>query len=77
MIHHPEPDRARIEIMDPLEWDPDGQYKKVIDAVTQASKGNDVRVYRVTSKGARVEYWVVTTTDDGRLVGLKALSVES
>ncbi|KAK4095147.1 hypothetical protein Purlil1_843 [Purpureocillium lilacinum] len=76
LIHHWNPDAAEIEIMDPLDWDSAGRYGKVIDAVREASRGNDVRVYRVTRDATRVEYWVVTR-EEGRIVGVKALGVES
>ena len=55
----------------------------MVEAVREASKGSDVRVYRVQLKGARVEYWVISVLKgDGkggkaRLVGAKALGVES
>ncbi|PQE25332.1 ribosomal L3 protein [Rutstroemia sp. NJR-2017a BBW] len=70
------PSEADIEIMDIGEWDPQGQYKDVVKAVRDASKGSDVRVYRVPGEGSRVEYWVVGV-EGGRLVGCKALAVES
>lgn len=63
-----------------MDWDTQGQYKDIIDAVTKAGKGNDVRVYRISKDGVRVEYWVVTTEGKGsnaKLVGVKALAVES
>jgi hypothetical protein len=47
-----------------------------VDAVTQATKGNDVRVYAVKRDHSRTEYWVISGTDDG-IVGVKALAVES
>ncbi|GAP87853.1 hypothetical protein SAMD00023353_1601560 [Rosellinia necatrix] len=80
LIHHPEPSAAAIEIQDPADWDTQGQYKAILDAVRKAGKGNDVRVYRVATGGSRVEYWVVTTDGKGagaRLVGAKALAIES
>lgn len=80
LIHHPDPANAEIEIQDPADWDTQGQYGAIVDAVSRAGKGNDVRVYRVARDGARVEYWVVTTDGRGksaRLVGAKALAVES
>ncbi|KAI1471343.1 uncharacterized protein F4812DRAFT_413635 [Daldinia caldariorum] len=80
LIHHPDPSNAEIEIQDPADWDPQGQYKTILDAVRKAGKGNDVRVYRVSKGGVRVEYWVVTTEGSGsgaKLVGAKALAVES
>ncbi|KAI2632085.1 hypothetical protein GGR54DRAFT_17635 [Hypoxylon sp. NC1633] len=80
LIHHPDPSNAQIEILDPADWDTQGQYKSILDAVEKAGKGNDVRVYRVVKAGSRVEYWVVTTEGKGasaKLVGAKALAVES
>ncbi|KAI1279740.1 hypothetical protein F5Y07DRAFT_32149 [Xylaria sp. FL0933] len=80
LIHHPDPSNADIEIQDPADWDTRGQYKEILDAVSKAGKGNDVRVYRVAKGGVKVEYWVLTTDGKGagaRLVGAKALAVES
>ncbi|KAI1110037.1 hypothetical protein F5Y14DRAFT_466157 [Nemania sp. NC0429] len=80
LIHHPDPASASIEIQDPADWDTQGRYEAILDAVSRAGKGSDVRVYRVARGGARVEYWVVTTDGTGksaRLVGAKALAVES
>ncbi|KAK4455475.1 hypothetical protein QBC34DRAFT_460440 [Podospora aff. communis PSN243] len=80
LIGHWAPKEAEIEIMDPVDWDRNGQYKDVIDAVREAGAGNDVRVYRVGRGGVKAEYWVVTTEGKGKgakLVGVKALAVES
>jgi len=80
LINHPDPANAEVEILDPVDWDTQGQYKDIIDAVTKAGKGNDVRVYKISKGGVRVEYWVVTTEGKGKnakLVGVKALAVES
>jgi hypothetical protein len=62
--------------MDIGEWDTQGQYKELVDATREASKGSDVRVYRVAKDGSRAEYWVVGV-QGGKLVGVKALAVES
>ncbi len=62
--------------MDIGEWDTQGQYKDVVNATREASKGSDVRVYRIVKDGSRVEYWVVGV-DGGNLVGVKALAIES
>lgn len=48
----------------------------MLEAVRQATAGNDVRVYRVVRDATRVEYWLVSSKD-GKLVGAKALGVES
>ncbi|KAI1136726.1 hypothetical protein F5Y05DRAFT_102450 [Hypoxylon sp. FL0543] len=80
LIHHPDPSNAQIEIQDPADWDPQGQYKSILDAVEKVGKGNDVRVYRVPKGGVKAEYWVVTAEGKGanaKLVGAKALAVES
>ena len=76
LINHPQPSNAEVEIMDPTDWDRKGQYNKLLEAVRQASQGNDVRVYRVTWDRTRVEYWLITRAD-GQIVGAKALAVES
>ena len=62
--------------MDPTDWDTQGQYSEIVQAVREASKGADVRVYRVKKDGTRTEYWVVAAVD-GKIVGAKALGVES
>lgn len=78
LINHPSPADADIEILDPVDWDRNGQYTDLIDAVTEASEGRDVKVYRVVKDSVRVEYWVVSVSVDGKLlVGVRALAVES
>ncbi|EQB44728.1 hypothetical protein CGLO_16491 [Colletotrichum gloeosporioides Cg-14] len=80
LIQHPDPENADVELQDPVDWDANGDYKDIIEAVRKAGKGNDVRVYVVPKGGARTEYWLVTTEGKGKgakLVGVKALSVES
>jgi len=62
--------------MDIGEWDTQGQYKDIVDATREATKGSDIRVYRIVRDGSRVEYWVVGL-EGGRLVGVKALAIES
>jgi hypothetical protein len=55
----------------------ESQYKKVIDAVKQAGNGK-VKVFKVELEGARAEYYAITVDEkEGRVVGLKALAVES
>ncbi|RGP59096.1 hypothetical protein FSPOR_11566 [Fusarium sporotrichioides] len=76
LINHSSPDSADIQILDPLSWDSHGKYTDVIEAVREASQGNDVRVYQVSRDLTRIEYWVISHAD-GKLIGAKALSVES
>ncbi|KAL2185239.1 hypothetical protein L209DRAFT_712473 [Thermothelomyces heterothallicus CBS 203.75] len=80
LIGHWDPKNAEVQIMDPVDWDRNGQYGEIVDAVREAGEGNDVRVYRVARDGVRAEYWVVTTQGKGeeaKLVGAKVLAVES
>jgi hypothetical protein len=80
LIQHWDPENADIEIQDPSDWDAQGEYGDIVDAVVNAVKGADVRVYRVPRDGTRTEYFVVGCEGSGknaRLVGVKALSVES
>ncbi|KAL7795208.1 hypothetical protein V8C37DRAFT_374846 [Trichoderma ceciliae] len=78
LIRHWDAENAQIDIMDPLDWDSQGQYTNIIDAVREATRGNDVRVYRVARDLTRAEYWVISRDDeDDRIVGVKALGVES
>ena len=59
------------------EFDPQGQYKKVIDAVKKAGSGK-VSVFKVEHGSTRSEYYVVSVdSKEGKVVGLKALAVES
>jgi len=76
LVNYPDPKKAKVEIMDIGEWDPQGQYKDVVEATREVSKGSDVRVYRIGKEGARAEYWVVGL-EGGKLLGVKALAVES
>lgn len=80
LIGHWDPAGADVQILDPFDWDGEGQYTDALDAVRAAGKGSDVRVYRVGRDGSRAEYWLVTCEGRGksaRLVGVKALAVES
>lgn len=80
LIEHWDPKNAEVRIMDPLDWDPNGQYGEIVGAVMEAGEGNDVRVYRVARDRVKAEYWVITTLGKGKeakLVGAKALAVES
>ncbi|KAL6826842.1 hypothetical protein J3E69DRAFT_332322 [Trichoderma sp. SZMC 28015] len=78
LINHWDAENAQIDIMDPVDWDSQGEYGNVIDAVREATKGNDVRVYRVARDLTRAEYFVISRDDEGgRIVGVKALGIES
>ncbi|KAL7937438.1 hypothetical protein V8C35DRAFT_292523 [Trichoderma chlorosporum] len=78
LINHWDAENAQIDIMDPVDWDSQGEYGNVLDAVREATRGNDVRVYRVARDLTRAEYWVISRDDEGgRIVGVKALGIES
>jgi hypothetical protein len=62
--------------MDIAHWDPRGEYKELVHATREATRGSDVIVYRIGTGGARAEYWVVGV-EGGKLLGVKALAVES
>jgi len=80
LIQHWDPGEADIQILDPIDWDRHGRYIGLLDAVRRVVEGGDVRVYRVARDGTRAEYWLVGcqgSGQDGRIVGAKALAVES
>ncbi|KAJ4994475.1 hypothetical protein SVAN01_00304 [Stagonosporopsis vannaccii] len=55
----------------------ESQYTKVFNAVKEVGNG-EVKVFRVQLEGTRAEYYVVSVDTKGKkVVGLKALSVES
>jgi predicted aspartyl protease len=52
-------------------------YKKVIRAVKEAGNG-EIKTFKVQIDGTRAEFYVVSVNEkEGKVVGLKALSVES
>ena len=59
------------------DFDPRGQYKDVLDAVTRAG-GETPTVFKVQHGSTRAEYYIVSLdAEHERIVGLKALAVES
>lgn len=76
LVNHPDPSNASVEIQDVAHWDANGEYKDLVYATRDATKGSDVIVYRIGRDGARAEYWLVGV-EGGRLLGVKALAVES
>lgn len=59
------------------EFDPQGRYKEVLQAVEKAGDGM-ARIFRVETGRARAELYVVGFDEKGgRIVGLRARSVES
>ncbi|KAL9579833.1 MAG: hypothetical protein Q9212_004867 [Teloschistes hypoglaucus] len=59
------------------EFDPQGQYQDVLQAVEEAGDGKS-RVFRAIHGKTRIEYYVVgLDKEHERVVGVKALAVES
>lgn len=66
-----------IEALCEKDFDPQGSYTKVIDAVKKAG-GGKVKVFKVQHTETRSEYYVVSVDREGkRLVGMKAVAIES
>ncbi|KAK5256146.1 hypothetical protein LTR16_003919 [Cryomyces antarcticus] len=70
-------DPSSVSTLSEKDFDPRHQYDEAIDAVKKVGNGK-VRVFRVEHGQARAEYWVVSLdAESGRVVGLRARSVES
>lgn len=68
---------SEVSTLTAKEFDPQGEYKKVMEAVEQSGDGK-TRIYRVKHGKTRLEYYVVGfDKEGGRVVGLKAKAVES
>ncbi len=58
-------------------FDPSGQYKEVLEVVEKVGDGK-VRIFKVEHGRTRVEYYVVGLDEKGKkVVGMKALAVET
>ena len=59
------------------DFDPQGEYKKVVDAVKGAGS-SEIGYFKVELGGTRIEYFIVSVDKKAkRLVGMKAIAVES
>ena len=68
---------SEVSTLGAEEFDPKGRYKEVLEAVERAGDGR-ARVFRVGHGETRAEYYVVGLDREGkRVVGLKAMAVES
>lgn len=68
---------SEVSTLTTKDFDPHGEYQKVIKAVEQSGDGM-ARIYRVEHDRTRIEYYVVGfDKEGGRVVGLKAKAVES
>ncbi|KAM0796143.1 hypothetical protein BDR22DRAFT_868186 [Usnea florida] len=69
--------KSEVSTLTTKEFDPQGEYKKVMEAVERSGDGK-TRIYRVEHDRTRVEYYVVSfDKEGGKIVGLKAQAVES
>ncbi|PWW77575.1 hypothetical protein C7212DRAFT_356971 [Tuber magnatum] len=74
------PRHSEIKAMDAGYWDVHNDYQDVRDAVVAAAGGDVslVRVYRVSGRGARAEYYVLGLAKGKKVLeGVKVLAVES
>ena len=78
LVDHWDPSDAEVDIRDTSDWNRGGQYGDLVEAVTKAVKGADVRVYRISKGATRADYYVIgIDSGKGRLLGVKAAAVES
>lgn len=69
--------KSEVSTISTKEFDAQGKYTEVLKAVEKAGDGK-TRIYRVETGKARAEYYVVGFDEKGgKVVGLKAKSVES
>lgn len=67
-----------VEEISLKDWNVKNHYANVVDAVKKAGNGkSDVQVFRVAHGSTRCEYYIVTLSDEGVVVGVKARAVES
>lgn len=68
---------SEVSTLSTKEFDPRGEYTKVMEAVEQSGDGR-TRIYRVQHDRTRLEYYVVGFDEEGgRVVGFRAKAVES
>lgn len=66
-----------IETLSEKDFDPQNSYGTVIEVVKKAGDGK-VRVFKVCHTETRSEYYVVSLDREGkRVVGMKAVAIES
>ncbi|KAL9640759.1 MAG: hypothetical protein Q9164_000074 [Protoblastenia rupestris] len=69
--------KGEVSTVEAREFDPQDQYRKVLQAVEMAGDGK-ARIFRVQHGKTRVVYYVVgLDAKGGKVVGLKAMAVES
>lgn len=67
--------KGRVTSIDQKDFDPQGQYSKIVELVKSAGSG-EVAFFKVELDSTRLEYYIVSVAD-GKIVGLKAKAVES
>lgn len=69
---------GEVETVEKKDFDLRSQYKEVLEKAKEVGDGGEVRVYRVVHGSTRAEYYVVSLDKKGgRVVGVKAMAVES
>ncbi|KAJ5758621.1 hypothetical protein N7520_005777 [Penicillium odoratum] len=75
---------SNISTLETSSFDPRNQYKEVLQAVRSATAESDpakvdIKVYSVQLTSTTLEYYVLAldSAEDGRIIGLRAKSVES
>ncbi len=71
-------DKDSVEEVSVGEFDPRGEYGDVVEAVKKAAgRTREVRCFTAEGGKSRVFYYVVGLDEENRLVGVRAVSVES
>lgn len=70
-------DAGKVEQISQKDFDAKGQYKKVVELVKEVGNGK-AEFFSVAHGGTRTEYLVLSLdTSQKRLLGMKAMSIES
>lgn len=68
-------EEAEVDLLQVDDFDPQSQYRNIIEKVKEAGDG-DCAVFRVEVSKTRAEYYVVSV-GERKLVGVRARAVES
>ena len=69
--------KGEVSTIQTKEFDPQGQYKEIVEVVEKIGDGKS-RIFKVEHGRTRVEYYVVGFDEKGKkVVGMKAVAVES
>ena len=69
--------KGEVSAISTKDFNPKGQYNEVVQAVEKAGDGKS-RIFKIEHGKTRTEYWIVGLDKEGKkVVGLKAMAVES